>query len=87
MKVVIHDLPILIITTPDSLPIDSKTERKEGCLVKLVTNNEELNLGTAGIKGRGNSTWVEPKKPYNIKLDKKAEILGMKKSKHWIKKT
>ena len=84
LKVVIHDLPVLIIATPDSLPIDSKTERKEGCLVKLVTNNEELNLGTAGIKGRGNSTWVEPKKPYNIKLDKKAEILGMKKSKHWI---
>ena len=79
LKVVIHDLPVLIITTPDSLPIDSKTERKEDCLVKLVTNNVELNLGTAGIKGRGNSTWVEPKKPYNIKLDKKAEILGMKK--------
>lgn len=84
LKVVIHDLPVLVITTPDSLPIESKTERKEGCLVKLVANNEQLDLGTAGIKGRGNSTWLEPKKPYNVKLDKKAEILGMNKSKHWV---
>ena len=40
--------------------------------------------GGAGIKGRGNSTWLQPKKPYNVKLDKKKEILGMMKSKHWL---
>ena len=41
-------------------------------------------MGTAGIEGRGNSTWHEPKKPYNIKLDKKKSILGMHKSKQWV---
>lgn len=35
------------------------------------------------IKGRGNSTWGMPKKPYNIKLDEKTNLFGMGKSKKW----
>lgn len=35
------------------------------------------------IKGRGNASWNGDKKPYNIKLGKKAKILGMAKSKKW----
>lgn len=35
------------------------------------------------IKGRGNSTWDMPKKPYRIKLEKKQEVLGMPSSKNW----
>lgn len=31
------------------------------------------------IKGRGNSTWLAPKKPYQIKLDKKASLVDGKK--------
>ena len=36
------------------------------------------------IRGRGNSTWDVDKKPYKIKLDKKADLLGMGKNKHWV---
>lgn len=35
------------------------------------------------IKGRGNSTWDMPKKPYRIKMDSKSEVLGMPASKNW----
>lgn len=35
------------------------------------------------MKGRGNSTWLGDKKPYNIKLDKKANLFDMGKSKKW----
>ncbi len=37
------------------------------------------------FRGRGNSTWdlSGGKKPYKIKLDKKADIFGLGKSKHW----
>ncbi len=35
------------------------------------------------IKGRGNSTWDMEKKPYNIKLDKKANLFDIGKSKKW----
>ncbi len=46
---------------------------------KEQTENDTLEY----IKGRGNASWEGAKKPYNIKLDKKAKILGMQKSKKW----
>lgn len=36
------------------------------------------------IRGRGNSTWSVDKKPYKFKLDKKQDLLGMGKNKHWV---
>jgi hypothetical protein len=36
-----------------------------------------------GIRGRGNSTWGWPKKPWKIKLDEKASLLGMPADKEW----
>ena len=36
------------------------------------------------MKGRGNTTWGLPKKPYQIKLDSKQDILGMGKAKKWV---
>lgn len=41
--------------------------------------------GRAGVRGRGNSTWLwYPKKPYRIKLDAESEILGLKSNKDWV---
>lgn len=40
-------------------------------------------MGALEIKGRGNSTWNMEKKPYNIKLDSKANLFGMGKTKKW----
>jgi len=40
--------------------------------------------GTTRIKGRGNSTWYQPKKPYRIKLDDKASLLGLAEEKDWV---
>ena len=42
---------------------------------------EDLDMS---IRGRGNSTWREPKKPFKIKLDKKADLFGLGKNKHWV---
>ncbi len=84
-KIILYDIPVLMIETPNAIEITSKEERVENCKVVLIDdNNSMVQLGKAGIKGRGNSTWLQPKKPYNIKFDKKQEILGMNKSKHWI---
>lgn len=83
--VVIYDIPVLMIDTPDHSPITSTKERTEGCIMQLVEEDGKVvDLGTAGIRGRGTSTWLQPKKPYNIKMDVKHEMLGMKSSKHWI---
>ena len=36
------------------------------------------------IRGRGNSTWGVEKKPYKVKFNKKQDLFGMGKNKHWI---
>lgn len=36
-----------------------------------------------GIRGRGNSTWSFPKKPWKVKLEEKASILGLPADKEW----
>ena len=36
------------------------------------------------FRGRGNSTWRDAKKPYKFKLEKKADLFGMGKNKHWV---
>ena len=39
--------------------------------------------GTGEIKGRGNTSWGQPKKPYSIKLEKKASLLDIPKTKKY----
>lgn len=39
--------------------------------------------GTGTVKGRGNSSWTYPKKPYSIKLEKKASLLDIPKTKKY----
>lgn len=36
------------------------------------------------IRGRGNSTWGFPKKPFQIRFPEKIEVLGLPKDKKWI---
>ena len=66
-------------------PINSKEIYVTGSL-KIVSNFKDVSYeGKTEIKGRGNSTWFDmPKKPYRIKLDKKASLLGMPESKNWV---
>lgn len=44
---------------------------------------ETLTCELDYIRGRGNSTWSAPKKPYKLKLAKKQDLLGMGKAKSW----
>lgn len=51
-------------------------------------NLEDENFGnyqgTTEIKGRGNSTWNMPKKPYRLKLTNSTSLLGMPANRHWV---
>ncbi len=46
--------------------------------------SESLSTVSGTIRGRGNSTWKWAKKPYKIKLDEKAEVLGLPANRDWI---
>jgi len=64
--------------------ITSKDIYVSGTL-KLTGNFKDVLFdGKTEVKGRGNSTWDMPKKPYRIKLDKKASLLGMPENKNWV---
>ena len=78
-------LPVVLINTP-RVPIPSKFEDwMEGASLTIYNPDGSLDyMGTTQIRGRGNTTWSMPKKPYALKLNEKAEILGMPKHKRWV---
>lgn len=85
-------LPVLYINTDENEPIISKDNYVEATYYLDPMGIEGIEaIGSAEkplatqIKGRGNVTWnTFDKKPYRLKLDKKAALLGMKKSKHFV---
>lgn len=36
------------------------------------------------IRGRGNSTWMDDKKPYKVKLNEKQDLFGFGENAHWV---
>lgn len=62
------------ITVPDGYTGD--------CSDTVLSDTKDLKLDY--IRGRGNTTWFDDKKPYKLKLDKKTDLLGMGKNKHWV---
>ncbi len=77
-------LPVLYIST-NNIAIDSKEVYIPGSIIiKSNLSGDSLYGGDMQIRGRGNSTWDMPKKPYKIKLNKKSGLLGMNQSKQWV---
>lgn len=79
-------LPIVYINTEEKQPIESKDEYVKGT-IRIVSNN--VNgipdfESVMKIKGRGNTTWGMPKKPYKIKFDSKVSLLGEPEDKEWV---
>lgn len=77
-------LPKVVLTTPDGTDIVSRDEWMGGVKMTILMQDGSVSYdGTLQAKGRGNSTWGFPKKPYALKLDTKATILGMPRHKRW----
>jgi hypothetical protein len=80
-----HKLPIfeIILNTQDQ--ITSKEEYTTATFIIHTINNGKYSSETiqTEIKGRGNSSWNWPKKPFRLKLASKKKLLGMPSSRHW----
>jgi hypothetical protein len=68
--------PELFIET--TAPVDSKKVSVPGAY-----SLEGLS-GPLEIRGRGNTTWGFPKKPYKIELGEKTSLLGLPAAKDWV---
>ena len=79
------EIPVVYINTKNAAPIVSKDDWVKETEI-YITNAGDFSrqYSEASIKGRGNTTWNYPKKPYAIKLDSKEEVLGMPKHKRWV---
>ena len=81
-------IPTVHITTEGGKAIDSKDNYVNATFrfedpSRFYTDEESLEL-TGRIKGRGNTTWGMPKRPYRIKLDEKAHVFSRWGNKDWI---
>lgn len=77
-------LPRLNITTVGAAPILDRETYVPGAMTLDPNGTTATALsGTLEIRGRGNSTWLMPKKPYRLKLTKAAPLLGMPANRHW----
>ncbi len=77
-------LPQVHVTTNGNVGINSKTEWVGGNITIFdKRGNESLSMNSE-FRGRGNSTWLMPKKAYAVKLNKKEQVLGMPSHKRWV---
>ncbi len=77
-------LPIVSIVTDKREPIVSKDDYLDASM-KIKPNGTKVKSfkGDLEIRGRGNSSWTLPRKPYKLKLAEKSKLMGMPESKHW----
>jgi len=83
-----RNLPAVHLTTKSgSLDyIHEKKGNKEKGFMRIVTAAGETDFEAEvdAIKGHGNATFVYEKKSYQVKLDKKASLLGMDEGKTYV---
>ena len=79
------EVPTISINTADGEDIDSKDYYKEA---EITIDGHgifpSMETTAVQIKGRGNSSWSWPKKPYRLKFETSVKPLGMKKGKSWV---
>ncbi len=73
----ITNLPTVTVHTENSQDVIVK-DLYLNAIVSIVSNNgTNIFADSTRIKGRGNASWNFPKKPYKLKLNNKASLLGL----------
>ncbi len=78
-------LPVVRIDTTEGAPVaDTETYVRGGFRIDPNGSGYDGYSGTMGIRGRGNTTWEYPKKPYRVKLDAASPIMGIAAERDWV---
>lgn len=83
-RLVATGLPLVYVYTEGAAPILNKDDYVPGTIKIYPTDGGDVFTGEMGIRGRGNTTWTLPKKPYRVKLGTAASVLGMPSDKDWV---
>ena len=82
---ILTGLPIVYVDTENGRGVYSKETYVPATVsIRGKRGYESLPEVSCSIRGRGNTTWTWPKKPYLLKLDEKEHVLGMHKHKRWV---
>jgi hypothetical protein len=81
-------LPVIRIDTQDGQEVVSK----EAYLQASITISDPRNPGfdykgvalRDQVRGRGNTTWTYPKKPYRIRFAQKRSVFGLAEARNWV---
>jgi hypothetical protein len=81
-------LPVIYINTEEAKPIDSR-EIWVRMSVKVVSDNPEHSFERTfaardDIRGRGNSTWWYPKRPYRMRFRDEVSMFGLTAARNWV---
>lgn len=71
-------------TTLEEIDNNEKVVKYDGNTVDLMSQGGFFQFNNVQISGHGNSTWVQTKKPYDLKFEKKVNLLGLGKAKKWV---
>ena len=78
-------LPTVYVDTQNGRAVSSKTTFVPATVqIKGTDTYEGLDAVNCEIRGRGNTTWTWPKKPYLVKLEEKQHVFGMHTHKRWV---
>lgn len=81
-------LPIIRIDTQGQEEILSKEDYLQANIEVIDPRLPEFGFVNAGyrdqIRGRGNSTWTYPKKPFRIRFDSKTSMFGLVAARNWV---
>jgi hypothetical protein len=78
-------LPVVTVTTDGGAPVLNRVDYVNATVnIYGGKNRPEHDFdATTQIRGRGNSTWSNPKKPYRLKLTTSASIFGFPAERDW----
>ena len=77
-------IPRIVIETENHRGINDRETEIPAKLQIWGENAPESEVMGLTIRGRGNSTWWLPKKPYTITFNEKQSFLGMAEAKEWV---
>jgi spore coat protein CotH len=78
-------LPVIKINTKNGKAVAGKEKYITADIEIIDPDNSRNNLkSSVEIRGRGNTTWNAPKKPYRLRFFKKTSLFGYEKAKSWV---
>ncbi len=77
-------LPVVVINVQKNKEIQNKVDWLPSSLkIDGMGQFSEFIDAEVEVRGRGNTTWGNPKKPYNLRLSSKKSVVGMLPHKRW----